>query len=115
MVNVNVRNGGREEGGLIVGKMGAMSSVVHGEMEKDFFPNFLQPFLENINLGSHNDGSRKLIPVFCDPHRKSRSPSCDGCYLEAPGKGVRSSLSGPADGKPCHSILSTKASPVNLL
>ncbi len=45
--------------------MSALSSVVYGEMEKDFFPNFLQPFLESFNLGSHNDGS--LFRYFATP------------------------------------------------
>ncbi len=35
-----------------------------GQMRKDFCPNFLQPFLENIHRRSCNDGSRELIPVF---------------------------------------------------
>ncbi len=47
-----------------------------GEMGKDFCPNFLQPFLENIDRKSCNDGSRELIPIFHNPHRKCRpSPS----------------------------------------
>ncbi len=40
------------------------------EMGKDFCPNLLQPFLENIDRRSCNDGSRELIPVFHNPHRK---------------------------------------------
>ncbi len=47
-----------------------------GEMGKDFCPNVLQPFLENIDRRSCNDGSRELIPAFHNPHRKCRpSPS----------------------------------------
>ncbi len=41
-----------------------------GEMGKGFCPNFLQPFLENIDRRSCTDGSRELIPVFHNPHRK---------------------------------------------
>ncbi len=56
--------GGRDKGvGVSVQSM--------GEMGKDFCPNFLQPFLENIERGSCNDGSRELIPVFHNPHRKA--------------------------------------------
>ncbi len=45
-----------------------------GEMGKDFCLNFLQSFLETIDWRSCNDGSRELIPVFHDPHRKCRPP-----------------------------------------
>ncbi len=41
-----------------------------GEMGKGFYPIFFQPFLESIGRGSCNDGSRELIPVFHNPHRK---------------------------------------------
>ncbi len=41
---------------------------VNGGMGKDFCSNFLQPFLENIDRMSCDDGSRELIPVFkCMP------------------------------------------------
>ncbi len=54
-----------------------------GEMGKDFCPNFLQPFLENIDKSSCNDGSRELIPVFHNPHRKCLpSPSAVARTLE---------------------------------
>ncbi len=43
-----------------------------GEMGKDFCSNFVQPFLENIDRRSCNDGSRELIPVLHNPHRKYR-------------------------------------------
>ncbi len=43
-----------------------------GEMGKDFYANFLQPFLENIDRGSCNDGIRELIPVFHNPDRECR-------------------------------------------
>ncbi len=43
------------------------------EVGKDFCPNFLHPFLDNINR-SCNNGSRELIPVFHNPHRKCRPP-----------------------------------------
>ncbi len=60
------RGGGREKGGVSVKSM--------GEMRKDFCPNFLQPFLENIDRRSCSDGTRKLIPVVHNPHRKCRAP-----------------------------------------
>ncbi len=41
-----------------------------GEMGKDLCPNFLQPFLENIDRRSCNDGNRELIPLFHNPYRK---------------------------------------------
>ncbi len=37
------------------------------EVEKDVCPNFLQPFLENIDRRSCNDGSREFIPIFHNP------------------------------------------------
>ncbi len=40
--------------------------VLYGEMEKDFCPNLIQPFLEIIH------GSRKLITVSHDPRRYDR-------------------------------------------
>ncbi len=53
------------------------------EMGKDFCPNFLQPFLENIDWRNCNNGSRELIPVFHNPHRKFRpSPSAVARTLE---------------------------------
>ncbi len=53
--------------GLRIGEMSVQSM---GEMGKGFSPNFLQPFLENIDRGSCNDESRKLIPVFHNPNQK---------------------------------------------
>ncbi len=54
-----------------------------GEMGKDFCINFLQPFLESIDRRSCNDGSRKPIPVFHNPHRKGRpSPAAVARTLE---------------------------------
>ncbi len=50
-------------GGVQVG-WGGMTIQSMGEMGKDFCPNFLQPFLENIDRRSCNGGSRELIPVF---------------------------------------------------
>ncbi len=44
------------------------------ELWKDFYPNFLQPFLENIDRRSCNDGSWELMLVLHNPHRKGRSP-----------------------------------------
>ncbi len=60
-----------------VGERGGGVSVQSmGEMGKDFCPNFLQPFLENIDRGGYTDGSRGLISVFHSPRRKCRpSPS----------------------------------------
>ncbi len=56
---------------------------VNGGMGKDFCPNFLQPFLENIDRRSCNDGSRELIPVFHNSHQKCRpSPSAVDRTLE---------------------------------
>ncbi len=55
-------------------EMSVRSLVVsYGEMEKDVCPNVLQPFIENIDKRRHNDGSRKLIPIFHGPLRKDRS------------------------------------------
>ncbi len=56
------------------GKGGWVSVQSMGEMGKDFCPNFLQPFLENIDRRSCNDGSQELIPIFHNPHRKGRPP-----------------------------------------
>ncbi len=67
----------RWEGGGVVKRVGGGASVqLMGEMGKDFCPNFLQPFLEDIDRKSCNDGSRELTPIFHNPHRKCRpSPS----------------------------------------
>ncbi len=43
-----------------------------GEMGNNFCPNLLQPFLENIDRRSCNDGSWELIPVFHNPHQNCR-------------------------------------------
>ncbi len=49
-------------GGVQVGggeyRNGDTSVQSMGEMEKDFCSNFLQPFLENIDKTSCNDGSQ---------------------------------------------------------
>ncbi len=69
-------------GGVQVG-WGGVSVQSVGEMRKDFCPKFLQPFLESIDRGSCNNGSRELIPVFHNPHRKCRpSPSALARTLE---------------------------------
>ncbi len=52
------------------GGNGEMSVQSMGEMGKNFSPNFLQPFLENIDRKSCNDGIRELVPVFHNPNRK---------------------------------------------
>ncbi len=44
--------------------IGEMSVQSMGDMGKDFCPNFLQPFLENIDRRGSNDGSREVIPTF---------------------------------------------------
>ncbi len=49
---------------------GEMSVKSMLEMGKDFCPSFLQPFLENIDRRSCDDGSQVLIPVFHNPRRK---------------------------------------------
>ncbi len=60
-------------GGVQVGRGGEGRSVQSmGEMGKDFYPNFLQPFLKKIDRMSYNDGNRELIPIFHSPHRKCR-------------------------------------------
>ncbi len=46
------RGGGREKGGMSVQSM--------GEVGKDFRPNFLQLFLENIDRRSCDDGGWQL-------------------------------------------------------
>ncbi len=51
-------------------EMEGLSVQPIGEMGKDFCPNFLNPFLENTDRRSCNDGSREFIPVFHNPHRK---------------------------------------------
>ncbi len=56
------REGGREIGG-------GECSVNGGDGEN---PNFILPFLENIDRRSCNVGSPELIPVFHNPHRKCR-------------------------------------------
>ncbi len=51
----------------------------------DFCLKFLNPFIKNIYRRSCNDGSRKLISVFHNPHRKDRpSPSVVALTLENP-------------------------------
>ncbi len=57
-----------------------------GEMEIDFCPNFLQPFLENIDRRSGYDGNLEFIPEFHNPHRKCRPSPLEAArtleYLE---------------------------------
>ncbi len=56
---------------------------VNGGDGKDFCPNFLQPFLENIDRRNCNVESRELIPAFHNPHQKCRpSPSAVARALE---------------------------------
>ncbi len=62
---------------------GGVSVQSMGKMGKDFCPNSFQPFFETIGRRSCNDGSRGLIPVFLNPHRKCRpSPSAVARTLE---------------------------------
>ncbi len=54
--------------GVQVGKGGVeVITQAMGEMGKAFCLNFIQPFLENIDRRSCNDGSRERIPVFHNP------------------------------------------------
>ncbi len=72
---------GRGGGGLEASGGGGECSVNGGDGER--LPNLLQPFLENVDRRSCNDGSRELIPVFQNPHRKCRpSPSAVARSLE---------------------------------
>ncbi len=58
-----------------VGKWGGECSVNGGDGER--------LFLEKIDRRSCNDGSRELIPVFHNPHRKCQpSPSVVARILE---------------------------------
>ncbi len=43
-----------------------------GGIGKDFCPNFLRTFLDNVDVGNCSDESRELISVFRYPHRKCR-------------------------------------------
>ncbi len=66
-------NGGVQLGWGGVGKWGEVCSVNGGDGER----------LEIIDRRSCNDGSRELIPVFHNPHRKCRpSPSTVARTLE---------------------------------
>ncbi len=58
MINVYGWCAGAKVGGREMGVGVSVQSM--GEMGKDFCPNFLQPFLENIDRRSCNDGSREL-------------------------------------------------------
>ncbi len=74
MITVNGWCAGGNGGGG-VGERGVSVQSI-GEIRKGFCPNFLQPFLENIDRKSCNNGGRELIPVFYNSHWKSRpSPS----------------------------------------
>ncbi len=57
-----------EGGGERSGK-GGMSEPL-GEMGKDFCPNLLQPFLENIERSGGDDGGWQRNPIFNNPHLK---------------------------------------------
>ncbi len=65
-----------------VGKWGEECSVDGGDGER-LLSKLPQPFLENIDIRSCNDGSRERIPVFHNPHRKCLpSPSAVARTLE---------------------------------
>ncbi len=105
MITVNGRWAGGKEW---VGERGWASVQSMVEVGKNFCPNFLQPFLENIDR-SCNDGSRDLIPVFHNPHRKCRpSPSAvaltleclEGCPLRPRGAGGRKNKFGSISKRP---------------
>ncbi len=75
IITVNGWYAGRKGVGLRVQSM--------GEMGKVLCPKFLRPLFENIDRRSCNDGSRELIPIFHNPHRKCRpSPSAVARILE---------------------------------
>ncbi len=59
---------GRGVAGL--GNWGNEVSVNREDGETFFCPHFVQPNLENADRRSYYDGSRKLIPIFDDSHRK---------------------------------------------
>ncbi len=70
-------------GGEGVGGISVQSNVVlYGKMGKGLYPNLSQPFLENINKGSRNDGSWKLIPISDDRHQSPSFPSAAALILE---------------------------------
>ncbi len=72
--------GGGGIGGKVYGEMRVQSMRGLG---KDFCPNVLQPFLENMYRSSRKYGSRDLILVFHNPHRKCRNvPSAVARTLE---------------------------------
>ncbi len=50
-----------------VGESGVGECSVNGGDGERLLSNFLQPFLDRRSC---NDGSRELIPVFHNPHRK---------------------------------------------
>ncbi len=68
MITVN----GWWAGGMGGARLEEMSAQSMGELGKDFYPNFFQPLLENIDRRSCTDGSRELISVFHNPRRKCR-------------------------------------------
>ncbi len=66
-----------------------MSVQSMGEMGKDFCPNFLHPFLENIDRMSCNNGSRELIPILHKPSSKMPTLSFGGgSHLGVPLRGA---------------------------
>ncbi len=68
------------EGSREIGEMNVQSMR---EMYKDFCPNVLQTFLENIDRRTCSNGSLDLIPVFQNTHRNGRpSPSAMAGILE---------------------------------
>ncbi len=71
--------------------MGLGECSVNGGDGQDFCPNFLQPFLENIDRSSCNDGSqglnpvlhslRVVLPFYLEPEQEQNSPAF---YLSHP-------------------------------
>ncbi len=97
MITVNGWCAGGGDGG------GGRSVQSMGEMGKDICPNFLQPFLENIDRRSCNDGSRELIPIFHNPHLRRRlAPwsNLKGCPLRPRRAGGRKNKFGSISKRP---------------
>ncbi len=63
--------GGVQVGGGCKG-IEEMRFQLSGEVGKDACPNFRQPLLESFDRSGCNDGSRELIPIFHNSHRKGR-------------------------------------------
>ncbi len=74
--------GGVQVGWRGVGEWEDECPVNGGDGER-LLSNFLQPLLEKFTIRSCNDGSRELIPVIHNPHRKDRpSPAAVALTME---------------------------------